>query len=81
MMRMFVLIRWKDVMMSVRSGHKMKEACNDENVPVNKMEGSDDECTCEHKMKEACNDEMVRVNKMEGCDDKCTLCALDEGSI
>ena len=27
-------------------GHKMKEACNDENVRVNKMEGCDDECTC-----------------------------------
>ena len=22
----------------------------------NKMDGCDDECTCEHKMKEACND-------------------------
>ena len=30
MMRMFVLIRWRDVMMSVY-------ACNDENVRVNKM--------------------------------------------
>ena len=37
-------------------GHKMKEACNDENVRV-------------MMMKEACN---VRVNKMEGCDDECT---------
>ena len=24
----------------------MKDACNDENVRVNKMEGCDDECTC-----------------------------------
>ena len=35
----------------------MKEACNDENVRVNKMVGFYDECTCGHKMKEACNDE------------------------
>ena len=42
---------------------KMKEACNYENVRVNKMEGCDDECTCGKKMKEACNDENVRVNK------------------
>ena len=33
-------------MVSVRVGRKMKEACNDENVRVNKVEGSDDECTC-----------------------------------
>ena len=33
-----MLIRLRDVMMSVRVGHKMKEACNDENVRVNKME-------------------------------------------
>ena len=41
----------------------MKEACNYENVRVNKMEGCDDECTCGKKMKEACNDENGRVNK------------------
>ena len=67
-----MLIRWKDVMMSLACGHKMKEACNDENIRVNKMEGCYDECTSGHKMKEACNDENVRVNKMEGCDDECT---------
>ena len=44
-------------------GKNMKEACNDENVRVNKMEGCDDECTCGKKMNEACNDENVRVNK------------------
>ena len=44
-------------------GKNMKEACNDENVGVNKMEGCDDECTCGKKMNEACNDENVRVNK------------------
>ena len=65
MMRMFVLIGWRDVMMSAR-GHKMKEACNGESVRVNKTDGCDDECTCGHKMKEACNDENVGVNKMEG---------------
>ena len=37
----------------------MKEACNDENVRVNKVEGCDDECTCGKKMKEACKDENV----------------------
>ena len=37
----------------------MKEACNDENFRVNKMEGWYDESTCGHKMKEACNDENV----------------------
>ena len=50
----------------------MKEACNDENVRVNKMEGCDDECRCGKRMKEACNDENVRVNRMEGRDDECT---------
>ena len=39
MMRMFLLIRWRDVMTCVRVGKRMKEACNDENVRVNKMEG------------------------------------------
>ena len=33
-----MLIRWRDVMMTY--GKKMKEACNDENVRVNKMNGS-----------------------------------------
>ena len=58
-------------MMSVRVGYKMKEACNDENVRVNKTDGYD-ECTCWRKMKEACNDENVCVDKTEGCDDECT---------
>ena len=68
-------------MMCVTYGKKMKEACNDENVRVNKREECDDECTCGHKMKEACNDENVRVNKMEGCDDECTVLEEDEGSM
>ena len=42
-------------------GNEMKEACNDENVRVNKMEGCDDECTCGQKMNEACNDENVML--------------------
>ena len=37
MMRMFVLIRWRDGDDECTCGHKMKEACNDENVRVNKM--------------------------------------------
>ena len=35
MMRMSVLIRWRDEMTST-CGKKMKDACNDENVRVNK---------------------------------------------
>ena len=43
MMRMFMLIRWRGCDDECTCGHKMKEACNDENVRVNKMEGCDDE--------------------------------------
>ena len=52
-----VLIRWRDVMCGT-CGKKMKEACNDENVRVNKMEDVmmrmwDDEGRC--------NDENVLI--------------------
>ena len=30
MMRMFVIIRWRDCYDECTCGHKMKEACNDE---------------------------------------------------
>ena len=39
MMRMFVLIMMEGCDDVCTCGKKMKEACNDENVRVNKMEG------------------------------------------